>query len=76
MQHSIPTNEMTDIFFILLIMQVHLEPKTYGLFGSYFLKLFLRTIFENTKNIVLVFSKKMFLFSKINVICVFQNKKN
>ena len=28
-----------------------------GLFGSYFLKLFFKTVFENLKNIILVLSK-------------------
>ena len=39
-----------------------LESKIKGLFGSSFLKLFLKTIFENKENTILVFPDKLFLF--------------
>ena len=50
--------------------QVKLE--TNGLFGSYFRKLSVRTVFENAKNTIFVFSK----FNIFYVLCNFQKKNN
>ena len=49
-----------------------------GLFGSYFLKLFFKTVFENLKNIILVLSKNRSYSLNLVFFCVFhvfQNKK-
>ena len=43
------------------------------MFGSCFLKLFLRTVFENIKNTNFVFSEKLFLSSVFSLF--FNNKK-
>ena len=39
-----------------------MENKSKGLFGSPFLKLFLRTVVENTKNTIFVFFKNCFCY--------------
>ena len=45
-----------------------------GLFDSYFLKLFLRTNFENIENIIFMFTQNCFC-SKSSVFCVSRNRK-
>ena len=45
-----------------------------GVFGSYFLKLFLKIVFENIKNIKEVFSKNSSLLSKNSVFLYFSRK--
>ena len=60
------------IFYSLKKNRILMEQTSKDMFGSCVLKLLLKIVFENIKNIILVFFKKLFSFFVFSALCVFR----